>query len=74
MLALPSMTLQTQREIAGALLTEALARESRVSIRAITAAGEERGVSRRTLTRAARDLGLKEIHNGPNPGFWEKPS
>jgi hypothetical protein len=67
-------TTMTKRELAAALLTEVFATRDRISIAEVVALGDDRGVSRRTLTRAAQDLGVTEIHNGPFPGFWERPT
>lgn len=66
------MTPLTKREIARALLEEQFAHQRRVPIADIVAVGRERGVSRRTLTRACQDLGVREIHNGPYGAFWER--
>jgi hypothetical protein len=44
-----------------------------VPIAEAVAAGHERDISRRTLTRAARALCIQEIHNGPFPAFWQWP-
>jgi hypothetical protein len=62
----------TKRETARSLLEELFRDRSRVPIAEAVEAGLERGVSRRTLTRACGDLGVTEIHNGPFGGFWEK--
>lgn len=63
----------TQREIAHEVLAALFRTSTRVAIADAVEAGQARGVSRRTLRRAATELGVKEIHNGPAPGFWEKP-
>lgn len=62
----------TKREIGAAILRELFANRSRVPISEVVAAAQERGVSRRTLTRAGKELGITEIHNGPYGGFWTK--
>lgn len=67
---MPTGTL-TQREIAASLLRDLFKSRDRVAIGEIVAAGRERGVSRRTLYRAGRDLGIHGVHNGPRGGFWE---
>ncbi len=61
----------TKREIADAQLAEMFAHRDRIPIAEIVAEGLERGVSRRTLTRAAKAAGIVEIHNGPHGGLWE---
>jgi hypothetical protein len=61
----------TQREIADRLIAETFAELRRVPIAEIVAAGLERGISRRTLTRAAQAAQINTIHNGPHGAFWE---
>jgi hypothetical protein len=64
----------TKREVADRILRGLFAHNNRISIAdAIQAAGPH-GVSRRTIQRAARDLGVREVHNGPYGAFWEQPS
>lgn len=63
----------TQREIAHQVLDELFRNRERVSITEAVTAAAERGVSRRTLRRAATECGIREIHNGRIPGFWELP-
>lgn len=65
------MTTLTKREIAENILREAFKDTARQPIAEIVARGQRQGVSRRTLTRAAADLGIREVHNGPYPAFWE---
>jgi hypothetical protein len=62
----------TKREAAAALLAELFANHKRVAIADAVAAGAARGISRRTLTRACRELGVTAIHNGPYGAFWER--
>jgi hypothetical protein len=66
------MEAKTQREIAAEVIEEAFHDRKRVSIPEVVATGSERGISRRLLTRVARDLGVRTIQNGPNPGIWER--
>lgn len=61
----------TKREIAGRLLAELFTKRKRIAIAEAVEAGAAVGVSRRTLQRACRELGVKEVHNGPFPAFWE---
>jgi hypothetical protein len=63
----------TKRELAQRLLEELFVGRDRITIAEAVAAGVERGVSRRTLVRACREAGIREVHNGPYGGFWEKP-
>jgi hypothetical protein len=62
----------TKREIARKLLGDLFTNRQRVPIAEAVAAGQKLDVSRRTLTRACSDLGIREIHNGPYGAFWEK--
>jgi len=62
----------TKRELARELLTSRFAHRDRVAIAEVVTAASEIGVSRRTLSRAAKEIGVREIHNGPYGGFWEK--
>jgi hypothetical protein len=72
-LDLPSMdNMTTKREAAAALLSELFANHKRVAIADAVAAGNARGISRRTLTRACRELGVTAVHNGPYGAFWER--
>jgi hypothetical protein len=67
------MTTQTQREIAHDILVGLPGQGGRQGIeiqKAVALAGK-RGVRRRTLTRAARQLELHAVLNGPAGGFWE---
>lgn len=64
---------RTKSEVAAELLRETFANQRRVLIVDVAAAGRELGVSRRTLSRAAREFGVREVHNGPYPAFWERP-
>jgi N-formylglutamate amidohydrolase len=64
----------TKREQAQAVLSSLFAGgRNRIPIAEAVQAASEVGVSRRTLTRAARDLGVTEVHNGPYPAYWELP-
>ena len=62
----------TKREQAHEILRALLADRNRIEIEEAVEAGRANDVSRRTMERAARDLGLVNIHNGPMPGFWQK--
>lgn len=62
----------TQREIAAEVLEAVFRDRRRVPIAEIVAAGALRGVSRRTLRRAADQFGITEVHNGNKPGFWQR--
>jgi len=53
-----SSSLQTQLELAIGLLLKLFEHRDRVAI----AAAEEIGLSRRTLQRAARELGIRKVH------------
>lgn len=63
---------QTKREIARDLLEVLFTGRDRVAIADALAAAGRAGVSRRTLQRAAAAAGVREVHNGPHGGFWEK--
>jgi hypothetical protein len=64
----------TKREISRAILEEQFASRSRIPIAELRDLAAERDVSARTLQRAARDLDLQEIHNGPYGAFWQRPT
>lgn len=64
--------MKTKIELARDLLVELFSNRDRIEISEAVAAGAEIGVSRRTLQRACRERGVREIHNGPYGGFWEK--
>jgi N-formylglutamate amidohydrolase len=66
------MNTETKIEAARALLERLFATYHRVAIADAVSAASEIGVSRRTLQRACAELGVKEVHNGPFGGFWEK--
>ena len=66
--------LTTKRERARLILESLFKSRDRITIAEAVAAGAEQGVSRRTLTRACHDLGIREVHNGPFGGFWERPA
>jgi hypothetical protein len=62
----------TKREQAHDILRALFQGRSRIAIaEAVDAAGRLE-VSKRTVQRAARDLGLFEVHNGPYGAFWEQ--
>jgi hypothetical protein len=61
----------TKRETAAALLAELFNGRERIPIAEAVEAAEARDVSRRTLTRAAADIGVTEVHNGRHGAFWE---
>jgi hypothetical protein len=66
------MTPLTKREQAIVLLRDLFAHRDRITITEANAAAADRGISPRTLTRAAHeDLGVREIHNGRYPGIWQ---
>jgi hypothetical protein len=62
----------TKRELARQLLERLFANRQRVTIAEAVEAGATQDVSRRTLRRAATEMGVREIHNGNRPGIWEK--
>lgn len=64
-------TLETQFELATRLVRQLFANRTRITIAEAMALGHAHGVSRRTLIRASRTLGVREVHNGPKPAFWE---
>lgn len=66
-------SMMTKREIAKTILKEQFANRERVAIAELVQIADGRGVSRRTLTRAAQELGIREVHNGPFGAFWERP-
>lgn len=63
--------LLTKREQADRLLRALFATRTRITIAEAVEAGGRLEISRRTLTYVARDLGIREVRNGPAPGFWE---
>jgi hypothetical protein len=63
----------TKREAARGLLTSLFRECPRILISEVMAAAAERDISRRTMTRACRDIGITEIHNGRNSGIWAWP-
>lgn len=65
------METRTKREIADALIAESFEHRQRIPIAELVAEALERGVSRRTLLRAAKSAHLTTIHNGPLGAFWE---
>jgi hypothetical protein len=64
--------LLTKRERGRAILVGLFSDRVRVPIAEVVAVAAEQGVSRRTLTRACGDLGIREVHNGPYGAFWER--
>ena len=62
---------RTKREIARDLLSSLFANQKRIPIAEAVAVGKHVGVSRTTLIRACRDLGVREVHNGRYGAFWE---
>jgi hypothetical protein len=66
--------METQLEKAIRLLAELFRGRERIAIAEATTHGQVHGVSRRTMSRAARQLGVQEVHNGRLPAFWELPS
>lgn len=65
--------LLTKRELARKLLRDMFANHKRVAIADAVRVATQRGISRKTLTEARKDIGATEIHNGPHPGFWQAP-
>jgi len=66
----PGMAL-TQRELAVELLGELLALHPEgVERQRAIALARISGISKRTMERAAQDMGVVTRHNGPKPGFW----
>jgi hypothetical protein len=65
--------LLTKRELARVILRELFADgpRTRITIEEAVEAGRQRDVSRRTLSRAAKDLGVRDVQNGRSGGFWE---
>lgn len=65
------MTALTQREQAVALLSDLLVVHPQgVECQRAVRLAEASGISKRTMERAARQLGLVTKHNGRLPGFW----
>ena len=66
-------TPRSKREIARDLIIELLPPGERVPTAEVIEEAERQGVNRRTLGRAARDLGVQWVRNGPLPGWWWRP-
>jgi hypothetical protein len=62
----------TKREAARRLLDELFSGRRRVPISEAVERSRDLGVSRRTLQRASRELGVHEVHGGRYESFWEK--
>jgi N-formylglutamate amidohydrolase len=62
---------KTKREAAAELLDELFREASRITITDAAEAARKRGISRRTLTRAAVQMGIRTVHNGRYAGIWE---
>jgi hypothetical protein len=62
---------KTKREIATDLLRDLFRDRTRIEIAEAVKRGAALGVSRRTLLRAGSELGVREVHNGPFPAFWQ---
>ena len=62
---------KTKRELARELLREMFQNRRRIAIAEVYERGKEIDVSGRTLQRAKVELGIYEVHNGPQPAFWE---
>jgi hypothetical protein len=62
----------TKREASLQLLQGLFAKRDRIPVPDIIAAGERHGIGRRTLRRAANELGIETIQAGPNPGYWTR--
>jgi len=67
------MDTRSKREVARDLLIELLPPGERVPTAQVVEEAERQGVNRRTLGRAARDLGVEWVRNGPLPGWWWRP-
>jgi len=65
-----AMDTRSKREVARDLLIELLPPGQRVPTAEVIEEAERQGVNRRTLGRAARDLGVEWVRNGPLPGWW----
>lgn len=61
----------TKLEVAIRILSTLFAIPGRRPIADVLEAGRAQGVSSRTMRRAKRTLGIKEVRNGPFPAFWE---
>jgi hypothetical protein len=66
-------SLLTKRELAQKLLRDMFANHKRIAIADAVRAAAQRGISRRTLTKARAEMGATEVHNGPHPAFWQAP-
>jgi hypothetical protein len=60
----------TKIELGREILLDLLAGERRILIRDAIEAGLAAGVSKTTIGRAARELGVRTHYNGRLPGFW----
>ena len=65
--------MQTKREIATKILEDLFSHRHRIPIAEAVERGREEDVSRQTLRRAGKSMGVKEVHNGPYGAFWEIP-
>lgn len=63
----------TKREAARGLLASMFRERPRILIAEVMEAAAERGISRRTMQRACKDIGVGEIHNGPYEAIWAWP-
>jgi hypothetical protein len=63
----------TKRELAADVLQALFSQRPRIAIAEAVEAAAQVDVSKRTVQRAARDLGVREVHNGSYGAFWELP-
>jgi hypothetical protein len=66
-------TTKTKRELAAEVLHELFRERRRIAIAEAVEAAGRLDVSKRTVQRAAHDLGVREVHNGSFGAFWELP-
>ena len=63
---------RTKRQAAADLFGEPFRATSRITISDAAEAAQKRGISRRTLCRAAAQMGVRTVLNGRCSGIWEK--
>lgn len=68
-----SDALLTKREQARELLKDVFSQRDRITVADAVALAAASGISRGTLTKARKDIGATEVHNGPYPGYWQRP-
>jgi hypothetical protein len=64
----------TKSEAARQLFTALFASRDRVLISEVMKEATAQGISRATMYRARKDLGVQTIMNGRNSGIWAKPA